>query len=151
MLALDAADVRRWAPFSERLAEDAKILNVDHHPTNTRYGTVQLVIPEAAATAQLVYYLACALDVPLNEPLATCLYTGIMTDTGGFRYSNTNPEVMRIAATLLAAGADPSKSGRTVSRADQCLPAGIVAAGFGSPAAGDGRTIGLDVCDPAGF
>lgn len=109
VLALDAADMRRWAPFSERLAEDAKILNVDHHPTNTRYGTVQLIIPEAAATAQLVYYLACALDVPLNEPLATCLYTGIMTDTGGFRYSNTNPEVMHIAATLLAAGANPSK------------------------------------------
>lgn len=109
VLALDAADKKRLEPFPERFADDVKILNIDHHPTNTRYGTVQLVVPEAAATAQLVYYLAFALDVAVDEPLATCLYTGILTDTGGFRYSNTNPEVMRIAAELLVAGADPGR------------------------------------------
>lgn len=109
VVALDAGDVRRLEPFPDRFAAGVHILNVDHHPTNTGYGTVQLVVPDAAATAQLVYYLACALDVAIDKPLATCLYTGIMTDTGGFRYSNTNPEVMRIAADLLRAGADPAR------------------------------------------
>jgi len=109
VLALDAADLQRLDPLSERFAPDAAILNIDHHPTNTRYGTMQLIVPEAAATAQIVYYLAHALNVNIDESLATCLYTGIMTDTGGFRYSNTNPEVMRIAAELLAAGVNPSR------------------------------------------
>lgn len=109
VLALDAADLKRLEPLTERFADDAKILNIDHHPTNTRFGTVQLIVPQAAATAQLVYYLACALDVDIDEALATCLYTGIMTDTGGFRYSNTNTEVMRIAGDLLAAGANPAR------------------------------------------
>jgi len=109
VLALDAADLKRLEPFPERFAEDALILNIDHHPTNTRYGTAQLIIPESAATAQLVYYLACALEVEIDEPLATCLYTGIMTDTGGFRYSNTDAEVMRIAGDLLAAGANSAR------------------------------------------
>ncbi|OUM88383.1 MAG: hypothetical protein BAA01_08410 [Bacillus thermozeamaize] len=109
VIALDCADEKRMEPFPSRFAAGARILNIDHHPTNTRYGTVNLVLPEAAATAQLVYYLAETLQVPLEEPLATCLYTGILTDTGGFRYSNTKAEVMRIASRLLDAGVNPGK------------------------------------------
>ncbi len=109
VIALDCADEKRMEPFPSWFADGASILNIDHHPTNTRYGTVNLVCPEAAATAQLVYYLAEVLQVPLEEPLATCLYTGILTDTGGFRYANTNPEVMRMASRLLDVGVNPSE------------------------------------------
>ncbi|MER3453218.1 MAG: hypothetical protein C4344_06185 [Acidimicrobiia bacterium] len=73
---------------------------VDHHATNDHYGTINLVRPEAAASAVVVRELAATLDWPLNRDAALCLYTGLVTDTGRFQYSNTTPEVFALAREL---------------------------------------------------
>lgn len=70
-------------------ARDVHILNIDHHATNDRFGTVNVVIPDAAATAQVLYDWVESMGLEWTQELATCIYTGLLTDTGGFRYANT--------------------------------------------------------------
>ena len=84
------------------------IVNVDHHPDNRRYGTVNWIDVGAAATGEMVYRLLVALDVALTPSMATNLFTAVHTDTGSFRYSNVTPETFRIASALTEAGANPA-------------------------------------------
>ncbi|MFV9509811.1 DHH family phosphoesterase [Tepidibacillus sp. LV47] len=109
IISVDLADRLRMGDIDPLVAEGAKILNIDHHPTNDHFGDVNLLLPTAAATAEIVYDLTDQLEVPIDKNLATCIYTGLFTDTGGFRYSNTSPKVMRIAAELLEYGVSPSE------------------------------------------
>jgi phosphoesterase RecJ-like protein len=83
------------------------IVNIDHHPDNRRYGTVDWIEVDAAATGEMVYRLLTAIRAPLTSSIATNLFTALHTDTGSFRYSNVTPETFRIAAALTAAGARP--------------------------------------------
>ena len=83
------------------------VVNIDHHPDNRRYGTVNWIDVGAAATGEMVYRLLTALRAPLTPLIATNLFTAVHTDTGSFRYSNVTPETFRIAAALTAAGARP--------------------------------------------
>jgi phosphoesterase RecJ-like protein len=83
------------------------VVNIDHHPDNRRYGHVNWVEPSAAATGELVHTLLVALGAPVTPAIATNLFTAIHTDTGSFRYSNVTPATFRIAADLVAAGAEP--------------------------------------------
>lgn len=84
----------------------AKIVNIDHHGTNPRHGDLSVVQPSRAATAHLVKDLIDALGVPWTLELAEPCLTGILTDTGNFRFSNTSPEVLRAAGELIATGLD---------------------------------------------
>jgi phosphoesterase RecJ-like protein len=84
------------------------VLNIDHHPDNRRYGTLNWIDPAAAATGEMVFELLQVLGHPITPEIALNLFTAIHTDTGSFRYSNTTPRTFRIAAELAAAGADPS-------------------------------------------
>lgn len=98
---------------SEGLLEGARgprtrVLNIDHHPDNRRYGTVDWIDPSAAATGEMVFDLVRALGLRVTPAVALNLFTAIHTDTGSFRYSNTTPRTFRIAAELAAAGADPA-------------------------------------------
>ena len=90
-------------------AKDAApvVINIDHHPDNRRYGTVNWIDVGAAATGEMVYRLLTALGAPVTPTIATNLFTALHTDTGSFRYSNVTPETFEIAATLTAAGARP--------------------------------------------
>jgi phosphoesterase RecJ-like protein len=108
IIAVDAADIERIGDVLVHLAEDYQLLNIDHHPTNNGYGQYTLIRDDAAATAEIIFELALAMDVYMDKELCTCLYTGLMTDTGGFRYSNTTPQVMRIASRLLEAEVEAS-------------------------------------------
>lgn len=107
---------------TEGLIDDARraagvVVNVDHHPDNHRYGTVNWVDPTAAATGEMVYVLIVALGLPVKPGVATNLFTAIHMDTGSFRYSNVTPATFRIAADLVAAGAEPAfVSGRLYER-----------------------------------
>jgi phosphoesterase RecJ-like protein len=89
-------------------AASATIVNIDHHPDNRGYGDVNWVEPTAAATGEMVYALLAALPADITPDIATNLFTAVHTDTGSFRYSNVTPETFRIAADLVAAGADPA-------------------------------------------
>ncbi len=83
------------------------VVNIDHHPDNRRYGTVNWIDVGAAATGEMVYRLLVALGAPLTPSIATNLFTAVHTDTGSFRYSNVTADTFAIAAALTAAGARP--------------------------------------------
>src|SRR5438445_406566 len=98
---------------SEGLLEGARgprsrVLNIDHHPDNRRYGSIDWIDPSAAATGEMIFDLLVALGLPLTPAIALNLFTAVHTDTGSFRYCNTTPRTFRIAAELAAAGADPA-------------------------------------------
>ncbi|MBU8711365.1 DHH family phosphoesterase [Brevibacillus parabrevis] len=115
VIAVDCADESRMGDVRSLFASGAALLNIDHHPTNDDFGTVNLVRPEAAATAEILFDVAEQAGIAFNEELALCIYTGLLTDTGGFRYSNTTPRVMEIAARLLSYGVKPGEV------AERCL------------------------------
>ncbi|WP_020615239.1 DHH family phosphoesterase [Paenibacillus daejeonensis] len=104
IISIDCADFRRIGIVSQSFAEDAQLLNIDHHPTNDAFGTVNLIRPDAAATVEILYDLIAHQGIELDLEAATAVYTGLLTDTGGFRYSNTTPHVMEIASELLRIG-----------------------------------------------
>lgn len=106
VILVDCADFARSGAAKEWFAEGAELLNIDHHPTNDGFGSVNLLRSEAAATAEILYDLIGTFGLAPDKDAATAIYTGLMTDTGGFRYSNTSPHVMDVASRLLAAGAD---------------------------------------------
>jgi phosphoesterase RecJ-like protein len=81
------------------------LINIDHHVTNPKDWPLTWLDPGATATGELIYRLVTELQIPIDRDIAICLYTAIFTDTGSFRYSNTTPESMRIAASLIEAGA----------------------------------------------
>ncbi|MFD1177238.1 bifunctional oligoribonuclease/PAP phosphatase NrnA [Paenibacillus puldeungensis] len=106
VICVDCADFKRVGKTKELFAENAKILNIDHHPTNDGYGMFNLIVPNAAATVEILFDLIQYMNLELNEQAATAIYTGLLTDTGGFRYSSTSPKVMAIASKLLEYGVD---------------------------------------------
>ncbi len=85
----------------------APVLNIDHHITNDEKADFLYLDADRAATAEIVYQLAGEMGVKPDEAAAACIYTGISTDTGSFRYSNTTPFTMRAAADMIEAGARP--------------------------------------------
>lgn len=104
IIAVDCADFRRIGDVASLFVPGAKLLNIDHHPTNNGFGTVNIIRPAAAATVEILFDLIERAGLALDLDCATAIYTGLLTDTGGFRYSNTSPRVMEIASQLLAVG-----------------------------------------------
>ena len=82
------------------------LINIDHHITNTGFGTLNLVA-EAVAAAELVYQIIKRLGIPVTPEIATCIYTAVMTETGSFRYSNTNRDTFRMAEEMVGFGVNP--------------------------------------------
>jgi len=82
------------------------ILNIDHHPDNTRFGRWNLVAPEACATTEILHWLIAAAGWELPAEAATALLLGVVMDTGGFRFDNTGSGALATAADLVEAGAD---------------------------------------------
>jgi bifunctional oligoribonuclease and PAP phosphatase NrnA len=88
------------------LRDGAHLLNIDHHHDNTRFGTLDHVVPEASCTAEIIWDLMHGLDVAPTPPVAEALYVGLITDTGRFMYENSGPKAHRMAAELIEAGVD---------------------------------------------
>jgi phosphoesterase RecJ-like protein len=82
-------------------------LNIDHHHDNTRFGSANLVVPDASSTAEIVYGLAKELGAEITLPIAEALYIALVTDTGKFMFENTTPAAHRMAAELIEAGVQP--------------------------------------------
>ena len=89
------------------------VINIDHHPGNTRYGAVDWVDESAAACGELVYPLVTALGAPFTADVATHIYLAILTDTGSFHFSHMSPRTFDIAARCVEAGAQPAWIART--------------------------------------
>lgn len=107
---LDCADQDRVSsaiePAIEAFKDRGKVINIDHHVTNTRFGNVNLIDPEAAATCEILALLYDDLGVELDRDLATILFTGIQGDTLGLRTPSTTGQTLEVSAALLRAGAD---------------------------------------------
>lgn len=104
IIAVDCADFARIGKVAESFTVERELLNIDHHPTNDGFGTVNLLRSQAAATAEILFDLIEYAAIPLDTDVANAIYTGLLTDTGGFRYSNTSAHVMQAAGKLLDAG-----------------------------------------------
>jgi len=100
---LDCGNIDRMpVDFAQR--PGLSLLNIDHHHDNTNFGTVNLIVPEAACTAEIVFGIAKELEVPITPTIADALYVGLVTDTGRFMYESTTPAAHRMAAELIEAG-----------------------------------------------
>ena len=104
---LDAGDVRRLGGNGETILAARLVMDIDHHVTGGQFGQVRLLDAATASTAELVYDLLLALGVDITAQIAQCLLCGVLTDTGGFRFSNTRPRTMAVGGALIAAGASP--------------------------------------------
>ena len=106
VICVDCSDRDRVGRLSEWFADDAHVLNIDHHVTNNFFGEVNVVKADAAATAEIMYDLVEQCQVDWTLASATAVYGGLLTDTGGFRYQNTTSRTMKIASCLLDQGVD---------------------------------------------
>jgi phosphoesterase RecJ-like protein len=102
---LDCGNIDRM-PVDFLQRDGLHIVNVDHHHDNTRFGTVNLVDPDASCTAEIVWELSKELGAELTPSIGEALYVGLVTDTGKFMYKNTTPRSHRMAAELMEAGVD---------------------------------------------
>ncbi|MEK4058932.1 MULTISPECIES: DHH family phosphoesterase [Paenibacillus] len=114
VICVDCADFQRVGLTQRFFAQDALIANIDHHPTNNGYGFVTLIKPDAAATAEILFDLLKTFEVEWDIDIATAIYTGLLTDTGGFRYTNTSPKVMAAVSELLALGVNGPELAETL-------------------------------------
>jgi bifunctional oligoribonuclease and PAP phosphatase NrnA len=100
---LDCGNIDRM-PLDFLREGDNKVINIDHHHDNTRFGTINLIDVDASCTAEIVFDLILLLDVDLTPELANALYVALVTDTGKFMYENTDSRSHRMAAALIDAG-----------------------------------------------
>lgn len=104
-LYLDCSEKSRLGRLLEERAGDFPSVNIDHHMTERGLGSLaNLIAPLAAATCQLMAYVALALDFKLEDPLAGCLALGLMTDTGWFSHGNTSAEVLALCSLIVKNG-----------------------------------------------
>ena len=106
VMTIDCGELDRVKLFTKDSVPGDILINIDHHVTNKGFGDVNL-IKDVVASAELVYEIIKRLGIFISSNIATCLYTAIMTETGSFRYSNTNLRAFEMAEELIKAGADP--------------------------------------------
>jgi phosphoesterase RecJ-like protein len=135
---MDASNRERFSDVVTSLPATVPLVNIDHHVSNTRFGTVNLVVVGACSTAEVTYDLLGEWDWPVSAPIATNLYVGVLTDTGGFRHENTTERALEIAARLVQAGADPANIAEKVYKSLKLTTMKLTAMVLG--------TIGFD-CD----
>lgn len=114
MVTFDAGSIDRLGSLADAAQAASTLIVVDHHASNDSFGTINLVEPSAAASAILVHELLGRLGIEVDADMATCLYVGLVTDTGRFQYANTTPYVMNVAADLLARGAPHADIARVI-------------------------------------
>ncbi len=106
IIAVDAAEENRISGDLSAIRDQAKLINIDHHETNPGFGEINYVQPDATSTAELVHEIIRKTGYRLSTNVGKCLYTGLVTDTGGFRFAGVNSRTLRVGAEMLAAGFD---------------------------------------------
>jgi phosphoesterase RecJ-like protein len=102
MVTFDCGSLARLGDLAPPAKEAGELVVIDHHVSNQRYGTIDVIDPDAAASGVIVRRLVAALGLPLNRPAAVCLYAALVCDTGRFQYESTTPEVFDLASELTA-------------------------------------------------
>ena len=106
-IVIDCGDLKQVGDASATIGMIGVVINIDHHVTNHISGQLRLVDPKACASAEIIYRLIKALEQPLTFPVALNLYTAILTDTGSFRFSNTNRVAFQICDEMIGLGVVP--------------------------------------------
>ncbi len=104
---LDCGDIARVGEASSVVDQIPIVVNIDHHVSNTGFGHLQLIDTHACATAEIVYRMITALGIAFDKAIATSIYLGILTDTGSFRFSNTNRAAFAICKAMTDIGVEP--------------------------------------------
>lgn len=107
-IALDSGDMERLHILKDVFQKAKDTIVIDHHITNQNYGNVNYVNAVASSTCQNLMVVFAAMDIAISREMAACIYAGILTDTGGFRY-NVQPETFEFVAMLLDTGVDTAK------------------------------------------
>jgi len=127
------------------------IVNIDHHHDNTRFGTVNYVLPEASCTAEIVWDLMHGLGVEPTRRIAEALYVGLITDTGRFMYENTGPRAHMMAADLIEVGVDVHEIYRRVYEGVPYGKLALLARGLAKVARYDGGRLTVTELDARDF
>jgi phosphoesterase RecJ-like protein len=106
LVAVDCASSARVGAEDGVVAAACFTVNIDHHHDNPRFGDVNLIVPDASSTGEVLADVFAELDVSVTPEIAEALYIALVTDTGRFQYTNTTPKALRLAADLVEAGAD---------------------------------------------
>ena len=106
-IVLDCGGLDRVGSLAEMVAAVPVVINIDHHITNDGFGDLQMIDAEACATAEIIYRLITAMGIEIDQTMATSIYTGIVTDTGSFRFSNTNRAAFAICDEMVSKGVAP--------------------------------------------
>jgi phosphoesterase RecJ-like protein len=109
VFAVDCGDFSRVGKGHEKLKDMGLIVNIDHHDTNEAFGFLNIVDQRASSTAEIIYLILKALEVKIDVNIAMNIYTAILTDTGSFRYDNTNARAFEICEEMIEAGVVPSR------------------------------------------
>jgi bifunctional oligoribonuclease and PAP phosphatase NrnA len=113
---LDSGELCRVGEgIAELTSGSSDIINIDHHISNQYFGSINLVDANASATGEIVGVIYHSLGIEPTEDEAFCIYTAIFTDTGAFRYSNTTPQSLRLAAEMIEKGVMPQVVSRAIS------------------------------------
>lgn len=108
VVVMDSSNRERLDGVADEMPAGVPVINIDHHVSNTRFGDVNLVVPGASSTAEVTFDLLSVLGEDITPSIATNLYCGVMTDTGGFRHDNTGYRPLALAAELASLGANPA-------------------------------------------
>ncbi len=106
LVVVDSSNIERTCIGSHQFPK-SKIINIDHHKDNTNFGEFNFVNANASSASEIVYKIFSQMDIPIDTVIAELIYTGIFTDTGGLRFSNSNPDSFDICGKMVSAGAKP--------------------------------------------
>ena len=107
VVVLDSTSLERIGQAVELIMPGIRVINIDHHPDNDRFGTFNYIDDKASAVGEMIFVLLKYLNFTLTPIVSTQLYAAILTDTGRFKFSNTTPQCLKVCAELIEAGADP--------------------------------------------
>jgi Exopolyphosphatase-related proteins len=114
MVTFDSGALHRLGDLERAAKSAAELVVLDHHLSNERYGSINVIVPDAAATGVVVRRLIDELDLPLTRDAAVCLYAALVCDTGRFQYESTTPAVFELAAELVSYGVPVARLSRSL-------------------------------------
>ena len=106
VIATDSASFERLGKVGKCVQNRKRLINIDHHASNTRYGDLNWISARESSTGELIFRLLGAAGWPITPPIADCLFTAVSTDTGSFQYPSTRPSTYHVAAELVKRGAN---------------------------------------------
>ena len=106
VVATDSASLERLGTVADCIQERGQLINIDHHPSNTRYGDLNWVSAREPSAGELIFRLLKAANWPITDAISDCLFTAVSTDTGSFQYPTTRPATYHVAAELVKRGAN---------------------------------------------